>query len=155
VLFALSADSVRLRNASPADAQAFSVLFEQFGYPGSAGSFEARLSRLASDRRVRILVAEDGDAVIGIGMLQAVEILEGDDPLGVLLTLIVEEGSRRRGVGTAIVEALEHFAQQQDCFGVVVQSGSRRIAGHALYSKLGYDQTGERFIKVFEREPGP
>ena len=36
--------------------------------------------------------------------------------------------------------------------GVVVQSGSRRIEGHALYRRLGYEQTGESFLKVFDHE---
>lgn len=83
-------------------------------------------------------------------MLQTVEILEGDAPLAILLTLIVDESSQRHGIGSAIVRTLEQFAREQGCFGVVVQSGSRRIAAHALYRTLGYQQTGERFIKIFE-----
>jgi len=147
--------SVAVRAALPADAGAVSRLFEQFGYPGSISSFEARLSRLLADPCVCVVVAEGADGVIGIGMLRAVDILEGDEPLGVLLTLVVDEDHRRSGVGTVIVEALERFARDRGGFGVVVQSGSRRLAGHALYRKLDYLQTGERFIKVFERDQSP
>jgi len=139
----------------PTDAAAVSNLFEQFGYPASAGRFEARLSKLLADTQSHIVVAEEAGQVIAVGMLRTVDILEGDDPLGVLLTLVVDETFRRKGVGTQVVEALERFARDRGCFGIVVQSGSRRIAGHALYRKLNYLQTGERFIKIFDRDEGP
>jgi GNAT superfamily N-acetyltransferase len=148
----LSFGVVTLRDALDTDAAAFSELFGQFRYPGSVGSFEARLQTFRSDPCVCVIVAEAKGAVIGVGMLQTLRILEGDDPMGVLCTLIVDEPSQRRGVGTAIVEALEGFARERGCFGVVVQSGASRIAGHRLYRKLDYLQTGERFIKVFDRQ---
>ena len=127
-----------------------SSLFCQFGYPGSPAAFEYRLSLLLSDPHVGLFVAEDAGSVVGVGMLQTLRILEGDDPMGVLLTLIVDEAAQGRGVGRTLVDALEQFAREWRCFGVVVQSGSRRIAAHALYRKLGYEQTGERFIKLFD-----
>jgi predicted N-acetyltransferase YhbS len=138
-----------VRRAVPSDAGAVAPLIEQFGYRVTTRSLEARLSRLGSVPTVCTVVAQEANEVVGIGMLQTVEILEGDAPLGMLLTLIVDEVSRRRGVGSTLVRTLEQFAREHGCFGVVVQSGSRRIAGHALYRRLGYQQTGERFIKVF------
>jgi len=143
--------SVLVRDALPADADALARMFGQFGYPGSPASFEKRVSKLLSDPRLCLLVAQDAGEVVGVGMLRTVDILEGDEPLGVLLTLFVDERSRRSGIGATLADALERHAREQGCFGIVVQSGSKRIAGHALYRKLGYVQTGERFIRIFDR----
>ena len=124
----------------------------QFGYPIGPVELERRLARFAADATVCLLVAQNSAGPVGVAMLQVVEVLEGDAPLGMLLTLIVDETARRRHIGTMLVEELQRFARQQGCFGIVVQSGSRRIDAHKLYEKLGYEQTGERFLKIFNRE---
>jgi GNAT superfamily N-acetyltransferase len=89
--------------------------------------------------------------VVGVGVLHVAGVLEGDAPLGMLLTLIVDEVTRRRGVGRALVEWLELQARSLGCFGVVVQSGRSRVDAHALYRALGYEQSGQRFLKVFPK----
>ena len=147
----IPSDAIEIREVVPADAGAVGRLLDQFGYPLGLAELERRLARFSSDATVCLLVAEDAASTVGVGMLQTVEVLEGDGPLGMLLTLIVDRTARRRGVGTRLVEELERFARQQWCFGIVVQSGSRRIEAHSLYQGLGYEQTGERFLKIFDR----
>jgi predicted N-acetyltransferase YhbS len=141
---------VRVRAATVADASLVAGLMEQFGYPATKVDLERRLERLASDRRAHVVVAELDGAVVGVGSVTTVDVIESNAPLAMLLTLVVDQVVLRRGVGRALVGSLERFARASGCFGIVVQSGRSRVHAHALYRALGYEQTGERFIKLFQ-----
>jgi predicted N-acetyltransferase YhbS len=125
------------------------ALLGHFGYPVEAEVFARRLSRIGANPATFVLVADDRGSVIGLGAVHFIDILEGDRPLTVLIALAVDDRYHRRGVGRALVQALEAEAAARGSFGVSVHSGKRRIGAHAFYRKLGYELTGERMLKLF------
>jgi predicted N-acetyltransferase YhbS len=145
----VSIPSVSLRAPRDGDAAGMAALLGRFGYPVSAGVFARRLSRIGADPATVVLVADDGGSVIGLGAVHLIDILEGDRPLAVLIALAVDDRYQRRGVGRALVEALEAEAVARGSFGISVHSGKRRIGAHAFYRRLGYELTGERMLKLF------
>ena len=125
------------------------MLLGRFGYPVAAEVFARRLSRIGADPATFVRVADDVGSVIGLGAVHFIEILEGDRPLTVLIALAVDDRYHRRGVGRALVQALEAEAAARGSFGISVHSGKHRIGAHAFYRKLGYELTGERMLKLF------
>ena len=134
-----------LREATAADAPAIADLLTQLGYPTTEAQAAARLGRiLPAPDWVTLLVEEDG-RVLGFGGLQVSASYEHDTPVARIVAMVVDEAARRKGIGAALVRALEARATDMGAGKIVVTSASRRADAHAFYEKLGYERTGLRF----------
>jgi GNAT superfamily N-acetyltransferase len=133
-----------IRDALAPDAHAIAVLLTQLGYPSDADDVEERLERL----RVvgdRVFVAELDGEVVGLAHLQVTPAIERDRPAGKLGALIVDEARRGRGIGRALVEAVEREARLRGCELVFLTTSERRDDAHAFYERVGFEQTGRRY----------
>ena len=136
-----------IRDARRADAGAIAVLLTQLGYASEPDAIEERLDRL----RVvgdRVVVAEvDGD-VVGLAHLQVTPAIERDRPAGKLGALVVDETQRGRGIGRALVEAVEAEARRRGCGLLFLTTSERRDDAHAFYESVGLEQTGRRYSRT-------
>ena len=64
-----------------------------------------------------------------------------------LVALVVSEESHGRGVGAALVRAVERWANQKGAGEIFLNSGVQREGARRFYEKLGYRVTGVRFSK--------
>jgi predicted N-acetyltransferase YhbS len=152
VLVARDRLRVLIRAPRADDAPAVALLLGQLGYPAGPTTVARRLERLAADPELWMRVAVSDGAVIGLGAVSFIAVLEGDRSLAALITLIVDECERLRGVGSALVRAIELEARARGSFGIAVLSGQQRIGAHAFYERLDYQLTGERILKLFSGE---
>ena len=58
-----------------------------------------------------------------------------------LTGLVVANAARRVGVGSALVEAAEHWALQHGFSSIRVRSNITRTESHPFYERLGYERT--------------
>ena len=142
-----------IREATPSDAPRLAALLGQLGYPAEAAAAGRRLDVLLKDDDARVLVAEHRSGVVGFASLFVEHLLEHEDPACRLTAIAVDEDARGQGVGAALVRAVEEEARRRGCYAVVLTSGDHRADAHAFYRGLGYDDTGRRFIKLFDRAP--
>ncbi len=65
----------------------------------------------------------------------------------------VDEKLRRTGIGKSLMEAVEHFAEQNGFAFIRAESGAMRKDAHAVYRKLNFysEKTQIRFLKKIER----
>ena len=93
------------------------------------------------DRFLRIeghhlLLATDGDTPVGF--VTGVELTHPDKGVEMFLyELAVAEGARRRGVGSALVEALAALARERGCRGMWVLTDEDNAAAVATYRRAG------------------
>jgi GNAT superfamily N-acetyltransferase len=73
--------------------------------------------------------------------------LEYDQLAGKLSAIVVDKTHRGRGVGKALVEALEAEARSRGCCLIFLTTAERRADAHAFYSRLGFEHTGRRYAK--------
>jgi len=73
--------------------------------------------------------------------------VEYDAPAAKVSALVVDERWRGRGVGKALVAALEDEALTRGCGLLFLTTNARRADAHAFYSRLGFDHTGRRYAK--------
>jgi GNAT superfamily N-acetyltransferase len=133
-----------IRDAAAADAEAIAALLTQLGYPSEPEAVESRLERL----RVvgdRVVVAELEAVVVGLAHLQVTPAIERDRPAAKLGALIVDEGQRGRGVGRALVEAMDEEARLRGCELLYLTTSERRDDAHVFYERLGLERTGRRY----------
>ncbi|HSY82036.1 MAG TPA: GNAT family N-acetyltransferase [Gemmatimonadaceae bacterium] len=139
-----------VRPATEADAASMSVLFAQFEHPTPAEPIPARLARLLSHDG-QALVASDDTGLLGIATTQIVWSLVEDAPRALLTALVVRDDTRGRGVGRALVTAVEQWARERGADRVVVTTALRRAGAHAFYERVGFEFTGRRYVKSIIR----
>jgi GNAT superfamily N-acetyltransferase len=139
---------LEIRRVEAADAESVASLLAQLGYPASVDEVERRLERLlASEADVQLVAVTDGE-VVGLVGLQVGLALEYDEPVGKLSELVIEEGHRGRGVGRALVAAVEREARRRGCCLLYLTTAARRKDAHAFYERIGFEETGKRFVKT-------
>jgi GNAT superfamily N-acetyltransferase len=134
---------VIIRPAAPGDAAAVVDLVDAMGgHDGAAGNpavAELFHQTLEWDG-VRMLVAEDEGGVIGYAEVQARPYLLDGVRQGWLAALCVAPGRRGRGVGAALVEAVDVAAAALGCDQVTLESSSFRSEAHRFYRARGFDE---------------
>jgi GNAT superfamily N-acetyltransferase len=140
---------VRIRDARPEDAEELAGLLAELGYPDSADRVESRLRGLAATAGSFVVVAEEADRLVGAASASVVPLLHEDGSWCRLSALVVAEGSRRAGIGRALVGEVEGRARTAGCRYLELTSGERagREAAHAFYEALGLGQVSRRYLK--------
>jgi GNAT superfamily N-acetyltransferase len=133
---------VKVRRAQPDDAEAIAALMGQLGYDVPAPAVTARLQRLGERRDV--FVATDGERVVGWAALSIDEaFVEG---FGAFLEgFVVDEAVRSRGIGVALLEAVEARARERGCGEIRVQSNVLRARAHSFYERNGYSKVKAQY----------
>jgi GNAT superfamily N-acetyltransferase len=136
--------ALTIRDASVADASAIADLLGQLGYPTTPEAAEARLQRLriVGDR---VVVAELDGRAVGLAHLQVTPAIERDGPAAKIGALVVDDVHRGRGVGRALVEAMEAEARARGCELLFLTTAKRRDDAHSFYERVGLEHTGRRY----------
>ena len=122
------------------------------GYDYPTEKTKKRLAYILSLRGAKLLVAEVDDIVVGY--IHAVDYdCTYSDPVKDILALAVDEEYRRKGVGLALVAAIEKWAYSTGACGVRLVTSSFREGAHRFYEACGYTLRREQknYIKLFER----
>ncbi len=103
-----------------------------FDYPPRSDA----VNRFLADPTHHLLIAYSGD--VPAGFVSGVEVTHPDKGTEMFLyELAVDEGHRRQGIGTALVEALRDLAREQGCYGMWVLTDDDNAAAGATYRKAG------------------
>lgn len=130
-------EHVPIRQATPADAAALSVLLDRFdGAGASPAQVAARMQ--ASAHVLTTYVAEVEGTMAGFACLRLVPHLQGDAPYAELTDLYVDDVFRRRGVARALMERVEGEALAAGATEVVVITGGENDPAQAAYRAQGY-----------------
>ena len=129
----------QIRSAQISDASEIARLSSSLGYPAECDQITNRLKLLLQNASQLVVVEESPDATGLLGWL-AVErrvTLESGIKFEIV-GLIVDETSRRSGVGRALVQAAELWVLGQGGGDLVVRSNVLRPESHGFYGSLGY-----------------
>ena len=139
---------VEIRPPKPADLEALGVLMGQLGYPATPEAMERRLTRLAEQPGNVVFVAEWEGRVAGAAMAHLAPAIHLDEPVAMLVALVVADGVRGQGVGRRLVAAVEAWGREHEARRMSVTSNVARHGAHAFYERLGYEHTGRRYLKM-------
>jgi GNAT superfamily N-acetyltransferase len=137
---------MNIRLATISDAIYIARLAEQLGYPTTELEMEERLKGLLGRAGNAVIVAESADgAVVGWAHVHASHRLMSR-PSAELGGLVVDETSRSKGVGKALMEAVERWAANQGYDTLRVKSNVVRKRAHDFYYRLGYNRTKQQSV---------
>jgi len=141
-----------IRPLAPTDAPRAAELLGQLGYPSSAESIPRRLARMAGERETAVVVAEMRGALTGLAAAQIVHAITSEEPIGILMALVIDEKSRGTGVGKALVAHVEAWVRGKGLAKLIVLTATYREDAHRFYEHLGYTKNGFRYIKSLDRK---
>lgn len=128
-----------IRTCTYSDAEALCLLNnEEMGYSFSLDDTAKALEELLRDNSQRIFVAACEDAVIGYIHAADYRLLYAS-PSKNILGIAVSSRFRNKGVGRALLTAVENWAKESGCSSVRLTSGVERNSAHAFYRKCGYE----------------
>lgn len=128
-----SADVALLRSLN----ELFAAAFGDFETYTRAPPADAYLSELLAKEHVIALVAIAADRVAGGLVAYELDKFERARREVYIYDLAVEEGHRRQGIATALIEHVRSIAAQRAAWVVYVQADYGDNAAVALYEKLG------------------
>ena len=136
-----------IREATLEDARQMANLVTALGYPTNAGDMRERLEGLLADPVYVTFVAELAGGLVGMAGACMARFYEKNGAYARLVALVVSEDSHGKGVGAALVRAVERWANQRGAAEIFLNSGVQREGARRFYEKLGYRVTGVRFSK--------
>jgi GNAT superfamily N-acetyltransferase len=142
------AGDLSIRIARKGDIPDITRLNTQLGYPETSDTIARRFRRILRDRRdhrVFVAVADRASQTsarsrgVIIGWVHVfIDKLLTVGPRAEIGGLVVDEGRRSRGVGAALLQGAEQWAQQKGFSRVVVRTNVVRTRAHGFYEKCGY-----------------
>lgn len=147
--------ALHIRRAHSADREAISSLLHQLGYEATPAHVAQRLAAIQDSPADLVLVATQGEAVIGCIGLHILPMFHASGCLGRITSLVIDEACRGRRVGSALMDAAADWFAQQGCVKMEVTSGNRRLDAHRFYEAHGMTRDSQRFAKAIEQASDP
>jgi GNAT superfamily N-acetyltransferase len=132
-----------IRAAHVGDVPALVPLFSQWGHEQPGEAIVARLIDWQQTPCAEVLVAELDGIVAGMAAVSASPHLARPGRTARLASLVVAATHRRRGVGTALLQAAENRARAWECDRLELTSSRHRAAAHAFYLAGGYEEQSD------------
>jgi len=133
----------RVRPATPGDIPALLAL--ERSEPAAAHWSEADYQRLFTEPAGRVTLVIEEDRIQGFIVARNL------GPEWEIENVVIANPAQRRGLGTRLVQELLDLAQAQGAQGVSLEVRESNRAARALYSKLGFVESGRR--KSYYRNP--
>lgn len=140
-----------IRQAETDDAHSIAALSDQLGYPADTRQIKARLETILSLPDNCVYVAVLQEKIVGwIHGFHTFRV-ESDDFVEIA-GLVVDETTRKMGLGTALIEHVQTWAQTKGCTSLRVRCNTMRTESHKFYLHLGFSESKEQkvFGKVVE-----
>jgi GNAT superfamily N-acetyltransferase len=142
---AASVECAPIRRARIEDAAEIARLSGELGYPLSSADVALRLDELSRSERHDVLVAADGERLLGWLQVEHRLSLEGGERAE-LVAMVVDATVRRRGIGRALVGAAESWGRARGLPSLIVRSNVARERAHPFYESLGYSRSKTQHV---------
>jgi GNAT superfamily N-acetyltransferase len=140
-----ASDRPNIRPALPSDAGELQRLFAELDYPALTPQIAARLvAVLASENHALLVACQDTGRLAGCIHGVVLPILENDLTLQIM-AMVVSADSRRCGIGTALVEAVESWGHHQGCAVTYVRCNAKRTQAHSFWQATGFTHAKTQF----------
>jgi GNAT superfamily N-acetyltransferase len=94
---------------------------------------------LLSDPKVHCFVADSNDEVVGSCTLIIIpNLTRGARPYGLIENVVTHAGHRRKGIGTQLLHHALQTAWNNNCYKVMLLTGSKEQKVHDFYEQAGF-----------------
>jgi GNAT superfamily N-acetyltransferase len=138
-----------IRNATTGDAARLSALGTELGYPSTPAEMKSRLRLALKSPDQATLVAESAGVVAGwLQIIAGSHLISGRDTE--IISLVVTESARGRGIGTLLLRAAEGWARRHGSRAIRVRSNVIRTRARKFYLDRDYEL--QKVQNVFRKQ---
>ena len=123
------------------------LINSELGYAVSCEDLRTRILQMQEDKNYIIWVAVDNEKVVGFIGLQICLAFEIKEKLMRIIALAVDCNFQGQGIGSALVQKAEQYAEQNGISDIAVNSGLNRKSAHRFYEKQSFFKKGYSFLK--------
>ena len=147
-------DTVTIRNANTQDIAAMCNLLEKLfaieqDFEPDAEKQQRGLTLLLGSTRARVFVAEREKRVVGMLTVQLLISTAEGGTVGLVEDVVVDEACRGRGIGKALLQHLEAWAQQTGISRLQLLADRNNRSALEFYEKLDWFPTGLVALRRF------
>lgn len=117
------------------------------GYDVSFEDLKARILQMQEDKNYIIFTAVDDEKIIGFIGLQICIAFEVTGKAMRIIALAVARDFQGQGVGKALIQEAEKYANDNNVSIISVNSGIKRTEAHRFYEKQSFYKKGYSFCK--------
>jgi GNAT superfamily N-acetyltransferase len=140
-----------IRPAALDDAESIEPLFTELGHPTTAAEFRQRWTAYTAEAATnRVLVAVLAGRVVGLVATHVTPALHRPTAVGRITVLVVAPDVQGRGVGARLVAEAETLLRAAGVGRIELTSGTRRMAAHRFYERVGYQPDALRFSRSLD-----
>ena len=142
--------AIDIRRATPHDASMMAELLTQLGYATASDELPRRLATIDGEGGVVFVTRDTDERITGLASGARLATLHADGHVAYITALVIASDARGRGVGRALVAAVEEWARAQGCTRLSVTSAEHRADAHEFYPRCGLPYSGRRFSRSLE-----
>jgi aminoglycoside 6'-N-acetyltransferase I len=142
---------LEIRSASAADAPGLAELLSMAGHVISHRGLAERLDSIRLQPGTALIAAESGPPS-GVVVLHWYWVLEADQPIAQITTLLVAPTERRRGIGRLLLKAAAQAARVAGCGALELLAAPDEPGLSAFCAASGFTETGRRFIRPLRKK---
>ena len=123
------------------------LINSELGYDVSCEDLKARILQMQKDKNYVILTAAHEERVVGFIGLQICLAFEIEGKAMRIIALAVARHSQGQGIGSALIQEAEKYANENNISIISVNSGLKRTEAHRFYEKQSFYKKGYSFCK--------
>ena len=102
-----------------------------------------------SGQNIRYFVAKANGKIIASCYICIIpNLTRGGRSIGFIENVITDEAHRQKGIGKQVMQNAVNYAREQNCYKVLLQSGSKRTEAHGFYISLGFDGESKKAFEM-------
>ncbi|PKH20510.1 GNAT family N-acetyltransferase [Enterobacterales bacterium CwR94] len=146
---------MKIRHATEQDAYALSALLTELGYADTETFITRQLQRLMAHPDEQLLIAEEGDTVLGFLSLHFIPQLALPGDFARISYFCVAEGERSKGLGQTLLAEAEQRARAQGCDRMEVHCNATREKANQFYVREDYIEAPVYRVKMINGSGAP
>lgn len=143
-------DQLIIRDATEQDVNALALLMNELGYPTTVAEMDNRLKKIIRHPDYHTIVVGTNGTIVAMAGLVISLSYEKNAKGARIMAFVTRQEYRNKGIGKALMEAVENRARQLGAEHIAVSSRNieARQDAHAFYLKIGYQIKSSLFVKI-------
>lgn len=98
-------------------------------------------SSILADTNHHIIVAEEGGKIVSSCVCVIIpNLTHNQQPYALIENVVTDKGHRKRGLATACLSYAKQIAIDNNCYKIMLMTGSKNRGTHRFYQKNGYNK---------------
>lgn len=134
-----------IREITPSDLDGLLKLYTQLHeneIPDKTDDVLMLWNRIISDKEHHIIVAEENGKIVSSCVCVIVpNLTHSQRPYALVENVVTDENYRSRGLATACLDYAKNIAQKENCYKIMLMTGSKKESTLNFYRHAGYNSS--------------